>query len=298
LSHFQFIAICIQYYCFQEYFGGSEQACSETIAACEELLGEERLAFGVVAAPNGFIGGHIVIKRNDEIVFDGNKNPWQLYPIDDDWLDPLVELEVEADDDVTEVLVTEAHCFLYGLKQRMARKKRKCIFMTGQGFPSRAAQACLHRISTQLERLRVHGMFDSNPHGLHILCKYQQGISVRSDPSKKTQKRYGVNITWMGLRPSQLKYLKVDIKKKGVPLDEYDRGLREKILEHCRGDARMTKEALAMFDTNMKIDLEKCCGMSKLFHFFLRVLKHEKNKTSSAAQDGEEMSKESVFDAI
>jgi len=98
-----------------------------------------------------------------------------------------------------------------GVFQRLVEEeiceKFNCLIVTGKGFPDLATRAFLHHLSSSYSDspCPIFGICDCNPYGLALLLTYKVGSCRMGGESF----HYGVDLEWIGLKPSQVNRLRI-----------------------------------------------------------------------------------------
>jgi meiotic recombination protein SPO11 len=141
--------------------------------------------------------------RNERVLWNAGSE--QAFPVAPEWLLPTGQRPFQLCPQTSArcIVVVEKEGVFHRLQQDGFDRHHRCILITGKGFPDQATRAALHQLRAHLgggggdtakAPLPVFGLADCDPFGVHILHCYRQG-------------RYGVPVQWLGLRPSQVKYL-------------------------------------------------------------------------------------------
>jgi meiotic recombination protein SPO11 len=97
------------------------------------------------------------------------------------------------------ILVIEKEGVYLRLSEDKFYDRCPCILICGKGFPDLATRALVHACANELS-LPVYGICDCNPFGLSVLSVYREGSKMLGVDAC----RFGVNVKWIGLKPSQV----------------------------------------------------------------------------------------------
>lgn len=155
------------------------------------------------------------------------------------------------------IIVVEKDAIFQRLMSERIYEYLPCVVVTGMGFPPLAVQALVRyladaaalRASSAPIPIRVVGLVDYNPSGLHILLQYLNGSR------RKGGSAFGVpSLKWLGLRSSDL--ARID-PSRVHPFTDRDSSMMKRLLS-SRGTLpeEWRCEALAMANTRVKADIE------------------------------------------
>lgn len=198
------------YYYYVTHFR-SQRECDTAIWDVCTLLQVPRHSLGLQASSRGWFCGDIQLVD----VYNGTPQ-WnghtyrgeQGCPISSDWLLPSKKRSFTLDHTTTAtcIVVVEKE----GIYQRLVQDgfcyQHNCILITGKGFPDLATRACAYTLHHQLH-LPVYGLADCDPFGVAVLNCYRGGTAETTSSVDGRGNRYSIPIQWLGLRPSQVKYL-------------------------------------------------------------------------------------------
>jgi|UniRef100_A0A8J9X0T0 meiotic recombination protein SPO11 len=181
----------------------SQKECDSAIQDTAILLQVPRSSLGLKASPKGWFCGDVQLVSNGQVVLDG-RHLQSIHgaPISGEWLAPTRDFTIHSCA-ATCILVIEKEGVYNRLVEDRFFDRFPCILVTGKGFPDLSTRALVHVLHHTLGLLPVRGLCDCNPYGVMVLHTYQHTARKGVDGGH----RFGVPISWIGLRPSQVQQL-------------------------------------------------------------------------------------------
>ncbi|TMW56697.1 hypothetical protein Poli38472_006707 [Pythium oligandrum] len=182
-------------YYMHPFFKNQNEA-DEAILDTGCILRAPRGSLNIVGATKGCFSGCLKLMKEGE---------WRSYNNGDEH--PITQQILQAKpseiaSDACCILVVEKDGIFNRLREDRFVDQLPSIIVTGRGFPDLATREFVSLLSRTLE-LPVIGLSDCNPFGLSIMLTYKLG-SARMPLDTRP---FGVDIKWVGLRPSRIEQL-------------------------------------------------------------------------------------------
>ncbi|KAL6271405.1 hypothetical protein ACE6H2_028316 [Prunus campanulata] len=151
------------------------------------------------------------------------------------------------------ILLVEKNTIFHDLAQENFHENAKCIMVSGQGYGDRSTKVFLKKLHREL-RIPVLAIVDCNPHGLQILFDYKYGSAKSAFDSVNLAVK---DIKWLGVRPSDLKKYKIDVK--GKEFGDRAISMAKNLLEQdfVKMDNNWVTEIEKMLEIGKGVDIER-----------------------------------------
>ncbi|XP_039267430.2 meiotic recombination protein SPO11-like [Styela clava] len=221
------------------------------------MLGVPRHMLHVVATSKGCIAGDLKLICEDGEIIDCSESASGV----------SVPVQIHS---VTSVLSKTAKFILVIEKdatfQRLLSENLptilSCIIITGKGVPD-VNTRLLTRILSDRLHLPVLGLFDSDPHGIEIMCVYRFGsLSLAYDSCNLAVR----NMKWIGLLPTDVKRLNLP-KQCLLPFSGTDERKCRDLMKrpYMASHPEILKQVKAMEEFKHKAEIQSLSHISSTF---------------------------------
>lgn len=162
--------------------------------------------------------------------------------------------------DAEYLLIVEKFAIYQQLVQVRFWQRLPCIIMTGKGYPDIATQCFLRSFTNTFPAIKVVGLCDYNPHGLHIMLQYMMCNSNDQDDLQPL-----INVGVIGIHHADAIQVAAEHWQPMTSHDEKTLQIvREKILSLSRDDDSFNGFLKQLTLMSFKVEIESIGGVDKL----------------------------------
>lgn len=261
LYHYLFLpnASCTQrdiYYHLSQFFPDQQAVCN-TLLQVGKLLNCSRQELHVRAGQRGYVGGcltiegqHVTSMGQQGAMIDGRLAmcaPPEGPPCGHVIYTPIISLE-----NAKCIIIVEKDAVFQRLMSERIFDYFPCVVVTGMGFPPLSVQAFVRYLADISQgSLRIVGLVDFNPSGLHILLQYLRGSKRFSGGTFAVS-----DVKWLGLRSKDLSAIDRSLVH---PYNDRDKAMIKRLLSLKGGQALpplWAAEVEWMAHHHLKADIE------------------------------------------